>query len=204
MLSSVLHSDIAIEVSVKIIRAFVNMRHFINNNLINYKNIHDMLISHDNKINYIDNELKLLEEAFNKFEEKEMKNKLFYDGKLYDAYSFIIDILNKANNEIIIIDNYADKLVLDIIKNIDKNIILITKKNNNLKDIDINKYIKQYHNLKIIYSNLFHDRFIILDKNKLFLLGSSINYIGNKVTSIILIEDDLFKNDLLNKIKKLI
>ena len=57
MLSSVLHSDIAIEVSVKIIRAFVNMRHFINNNLINYKNIHDMLISHDNKINYIGNKV---------------------------------------------------------------------------------------------------------------------------------------------------
>ena len=203
MLAGILKSEKAIQISLKIVDQFIKMRKFIKGNIID-NNIYNMLINHDNKINYIDNELKLLEEAFNKFEEKEMKNKLFYDGKLYDAYSFIIDILNRANNEIIIIDNYADKLFLDIIKNIDKNTILITKNNNNLKDIDISKYNKQYHNLKIIYSNLFHDRFIILDKNKLYLLGSSINYIGNKVTSIILIEDDLFKNDLLNKIKKLI
>jgi hypothetical protein len=78
-----------------------------------------------------------------------MKNKLFYDGKLYNAYSCIIDILNDANSEIIIIDNYVDKLVLDIVKNINKNVILITKKNNNLNNIDIEKYNKQYHNLNL-------------------------------------------------------
>jgi hypothetical protein len=116
----------------------------------------------------------------------------------------IIKILNKAKNEIIIVDNYADYTLLEIISGINKNVKLITKKNNKLKDIDISKYNKQYHNLKIFYSNLFHDRFIILDKKIIYSIGSSVNHIGSKVTLISKIEEDEIKKVLLNKINKVI
>ena len=108
------------------------------------------------------------------------------------------------DKEVIIIDSYADKKVLDIISNIDKEIILITRKNNLLKEIDIEKYNKQYDNLKIIYDNTFHDRYIILDKNIFYHLGASINYIGNKTFSINIIEENIVKDLLIEKIKNLV
>ena len=114
----------------------------------------------------------------------------------------MIRILNKSKKEIIIIDNYADTTLLEIIRDIDKKITLITNKKL-LKEIDIEKYNKQYHNLNIIYSNDFHDRFIILDKEKVYHIGSSINHIGNKVFAINLIEEESIKELLINKIKML-
>ena len=182
MLATILHTPVAAEVSVNIMRAFVKMRKYISANLIEQDNMKNMLIKHDN-------EIKLLQESFSKLEEKEKINHVFYEGQIYDAYSLLIDIFKEAKKEIIIIDNYADKSILDMITNLNVKVIIVTKKFNLLKDIDIKKYNKQYHNLKVIYSDKFHDRFIILDKKVLYHSGASYKDLGNKCFAINKMED---------------
>ena len=196
MLAGILKSETAVKMSLKIVETFIKLRKYISNNLIEQQYINKLVLEHDSDI-------KLLQESFDKLEEKKLKNEIYFNGQIYDAYSKIIDMLNEGKNEVIIIDSYADKKVLDIISNIDKEVILITRKNNLLKEIDIEKYNKQYNNLKIIYDNTFHDRYIILDKNIFYHLGASINYIGNKTFSINIIEENIVKNLLIEKIKGL-
>ena len=193
MLATVLHTPVAAEVSVNIMRSFVKMRKYISVNLIEQDNMKNMLIKHDN-------EIKLLQESFSKLEEKEKINHIFYEGQIYDAYSLLIDIFKKANKEIIIIDNYADKSILDMITNLNVKVTIVTKKFNLLKDIDIKKYNKQYHNLKIIYSDKFHDRFIILDKKVLYHSGASYKDLGNKCFAITKIEDKWYLETIIKNI----
>ena len=193
MLSGLLKSDIAVKVNVQIIDAFVKMRKYISANLIEQDNMKNMLIKHDN-------EIKLLQESFLKLEEKEKINHIFYEGQIYDAYSLLIDIFKEAKKEIIIIDNYADKSILDMITNLNVKVIIVTKKFNLLKDIDIKKYNKQYHNLKVIYSDKFHDRFIIIDKKVLYHSGASYKDLGNKCFAINKIKDDEYLENILIKI----
>ena len=195
MLSTILKSKVAVETSIRIMDAFVKMRKYISENLIEQDNMKNMLIKHDN-------EIKLLQESFSKLEEKEKINHIFYEGQIYDAYSLLIDIFNEAKKEIIIIDNYADKSILDMITNLNVKVIIVTKKFNLLKDIDIKKYNKQYHNLKVIYSDKFHDRFIILDKKVLYHSGASYKDLGNKCFAINKIEDNEYLKNILKKIKE--
>ena len=195
MLSTILKSKVAVETSIRIMDAFVKMRKYISANLIEQDNMKNMLIKHDN-------EIKLLQESFSKLEEKEKINHIFYEGQIYDAYSLLIDIFKEAKKEIIIIDNYADKSILDMITNLNVKVIIVTKKFNLLKDIDIKKYNKQYHNLKVIYSDKFHDRFIILDKKVLYHSGASYKDLGNKCFAINKIEDNEYLKNILKKIKE--
>ena len=195
MLSTILKSKVAVETIIRIMDAFVKMRKYISANLIEQDNMKNMLIKHDN-------EIKLLQESFSKLEEKEKINHIFYEGQIYDAYSLLIDIFNEAKKEIIIIDNYADKSILDMITNLNVKVIIVTKKFNLLKDIDIKKYNKQYHNLKVIYSDKFHDRFIILDKKVLYHSGASYKDLGNKCFAINKIEDNEYLKNILKKIKE--
>lgn len=105
MLSGLLKSDIAVKVNVQIIDSFVKMRRYFANNISN----NEMLINHENRI-------LRLEKNFDNFNDKKEMNKIFFEGELYDAYSLILDIFNKSEKEIIIIDNYACKELLDILK----------------------------------------------------------------------------------------
>ena len=197
MLSSVLKTKIAAEVSVRIMRAFVKMRHYINNNENRLSNIEMKVIEHDKNI-------RLLQESFDKLSEKRKKSEIYFKGQIYDAYSKIIDIFNQTKQELIIIDTYADKKLLDIIKELNFNVIIITKKNNLLSKGSIEKYNEQYNNLKVIYDNTFHDRYFIIDNQKVYHCGTSINRIGHKTFSINSIEDKEVIYPLINKIKKLI
>ena len=190
MLSGLLKSDIAVKVNIQIIDAFVKMRKYFANTIIT----NEMLINHENRI------LKL-EESFDKLNEKEKINAIFYEGQIYDAYSLLIDIFKEAKKEIIIIDNYADKSILDMITNLNVKVTIVTKKFNLLKDIDIKKYNRQYHNLKVIYSDKFHDRFVILDKKVLYHSGASFKDLGNKCFAINKIEDNEYLKNILKKIK---
>lgn len=182
MLSGLLRSDIAVKVNIKIIDAFVKLKRYAS--LEN-----EMLINHENRI------LKL-EDAIDKMNEKEKVNSIFFEGQIYDAYSKIISILKLAKDNIIIIDSYADNTLLDIISKIDKKVTLICT-NKLLKNIDLDKYYKQYNNLKIIYNNSFHDRYFILDNSILYHCGTSINHLGHKIFGINKIEDDIMKNKLI-------
>ena len=186
MLSGLLKSDIAVKVNVQIIDAFVKMRKYISNNLINT----EMLINHENRI------LKL-EKAFNKLEEKEKINTIFFDGQIYDAYSLLMDIFNSAKKEIIIIDNYAGKELLDILKDVNKNITIVS---NNINETLRKKYEKEYSNIKFINNDSFHDRFIIIDKNKLYACGSSFKDLGKKCFAINEMNSKILTQKILDKI----
>ena len=197
MLSSVLKTKIAAEVSVRIMRAFVKMRHYINNNENRLSNVEMKVIEHDKNI-------RLLQESFDKLSEKRKKSEIYFKGQIYDAYSKIIDIFNETKQELIIIDTYEDKKLLDIIKELNFNVIIITKKNNLLSKESIEKYNEQYNNLKVIYDNTFHDRYFIIDNKTVYHCGTSINRIGYKTFSINSIDDKEVIYPLINKIKKLI
>ncbi len=197
MLASVLRTPVATKVSIGIMRAFVMMRKYISSELIEQKYINNLVIKHDEDI-------KLLQESFNKFEEKKKDNEIYFNGQIYDAYSKIVDILEESHDNIIIIDNYADKNVLDMIKNLKVDVTIICKNNGLLKKIDIDKYQKQYKNLKVVYNNDFHDRYIILDKKEIYHCGSSLNYAGSKTFSINKLEDKIVKNSLIKCILAII
>ena len=192
MLATILRTDIASRVSINIMRAFVLMRHFIGNNEYRLSNFETKIIDHDNRI-------KLLEECFDKFEEKE----LFLD-KIYDAYSTILDIFKSTKKELIIIDRYTDKSLLDIIKELKCSVILITSNKTKLTKLDIEKYNKTYNNLKIIYDESYHDRYFIIDRNTIYHSGNSINHIGYRKSNINLITDKKVKDVILNDINKII
>ena len=189
MLATVLKTKVAEEVSIKIMNAFVLMRKYISNNLIEQKYINNLVLEDHDKI-------KALEQSFSKMDEK--NNHLFFDGQIYDAYSLLIDIFNKAKEEIIIIDNYIDKYILDILSKTEKKVKIITNKYNNY---DYEKYREQYNNVELIINNTFHDRFIIIDKRILYHSGASFKDLGNKCFEISKIEDDDIVERLLDRLE---
>ena len=193
MLSSVLKTDVAEEVSIKIMDAFVAMKKIISNSLIEQKYINSLVLEHDTNI-------KLLQQSFNEFSSKEKVNHIFYDGQIYDAYSLLINILGMAKKEIIIIDNYAGKELFDITKNIMVNIKVYTK---NIDEIAIKKYRQEYSNIEIINTDIFHDRFIILDNSELYNIGSSLKDIGKKCSSINKIEDNTILKGLISRLENI-
>lgn len=190
MLSGLLKSDIAVKVNVQIIDAFVAMRQYISSTLVNQNFINGLVYKHDE-------EIKLLKDSFDRLQEKKKSNAIFFDGQIYDAYSLLLDILNSAKKEIIIIDNYAGKELLDILKQIDINVIIYSA---NMNETLIKKYINQYSNVEFFHNNKFHDRFIIIDKKIIYHCGSSFKDLGKKCFAINKMESDTILNDILNKI----
>jgi len=191
MLSAILKTDVAEEISIKIMDAFVAMKKIINTSLIEQKYFNELTIKNTEDI-------KLLQESFNKLNTKESNNHIFYEGQIYDSYSLVIDILSKARKEIIIIDNYAGKKLFDIIKNIKVNIKVYTE---NIDNTARKKYEKQYSNLEIINTDIFHDRFIIIDNKILYRSGASFKDLGKKCFAMTKIDDTKIIKDLLERLK---
>ncbi len=188
MLSTILKSKVAIQVSINIMDAFVEMRKYISDNLLEQKYINDLVLNHEERIN-------VLEATFDSF--KEENNHLFFKGQMYDAYSLMIDILNKSKKSIIIIDNYLDKSLLDILSKTNKKVIVVTDKYNN---DDYLKYNKEYNNVKLVINNDFHDRFIIIDESILYHCGASFKDLGNRCFEISRIDNDNILRSLLCEI----
>ena len=196
MLATVLRTPVAEEVSIRIMDAFVSMRKYISKNLVEHQNLYDLVLEDHHRINK-------LEDTFQKFEEKRKVHEIYFDGQIYDAYSKILDIFNGAKNELIIIDSYADKKILDIDKDLNIKVVIITRKNNLLKDSTIEEYHKEYHNLTLKYNDTFHDRYFILDNEIVYHCGASVNRIGYKTFSINLIDDSDMRDLLIDKINNI-
>ena len=182
MLATILKSKIATQVSIRIMDAFVAMRKYISSDLIEHSK---MLINHENRLN-------VLENTFDNFKDK--NNHIFFEGQIYDAYSLMIKIFDKALSSIIIIDNYIDKNILDILSKTNRKVILVTNKYNN---VDYEKYKEQYNNITLVVNNSFHDRFIILDKKTLYHSVASFKDLGKRCFAITKIES----KELLDKLK---
>ena len=168
------------------------MKQYISSSLIEQKYINELVLKDSKRLD-------LIEAALSEFKEK--NNHIFFEGQIYDAYSLLIDIFNKSKNHLIIIDNYIDKNLLDVLSKIDREIIIITNKYNNH---DYNKYKSQYNNIKLVINNTFHDRFIIIDKKILYHCGASFKDLGKKCFEISKIEDEDILENLLNKLYSII
>jgi len=191
MLATILKTPVATKVSISIMDAFVSMRKYISSNLLEQKYINNQVMQNTEDI-------KLLQESFKQFDKNKQLNEIFFKGQIYDAYSLLVDILNTASKNVIIIDNYIDKKFLDICSKINANVIIYT---NNIDKIDLEKYNKQYSNVELIITKSFHDRFIIIDNKELYHCGASFKDLGRKCFGINKIENDNVLKELLNNIK---
>ena len=189
MLSGLLKNEIAVQVSIKIMDAFVEMRKYINLN----KHLFEKVVTIESKMDkkFIEYDRKF-DEVFNQLQQEEnIKQRIFFDGQIYDAYSLIIDIIKKANKKILIIDNYIDDSVLKMLTKKNKNVgvVILTSDKSNIQKLDIKKFNKEYPILKVAKTNKFHDRFIVIDNKEMYHLGASIKDLGKKYFGINKIED---------------
>ena len=194
MLATILKSKVAAEISIRIMDTFVKMRHYINYN----KDVlpRKFLLLEEK----VDENTKRIDELFDKFNPKDIiKNSIFFENDIYDAYSILLDIFNRATKEIIIIDNYAGKELLDILKEVNKDIVIVSK---NINEALKTKYNKQYNNVIFIYNDSFHDRFIILDRYILYSCGSSFKDLGKKCFAINRFDDIEYLDKILKTIVK--
>lgn len=195
MLSGLLKNEVAVAVSINIMNAFVEMRRFLYNNgqvFERLTNIEYKMLEYDKKFDLIFNELQ-------KDRNSEFKQKIFFDGQIYDAYSLIINIIKKAREKILIIDNYIDDSILQMLvkKNKDVKVTILTSEKSNISKLDIQKFNKEYPILEIAKSNKFHDRFIVIDNKEIYHVGASLKDLGKKSFAISKIEDTEYIDKLL-------
>ena len=189
MLSGILKSEVAVQVSIKIMDAFVEMRKFMNIN----KSLFEKVVSIENKMDkkFIEQDKKF-DIIFDQLQlEENIKQRIFFQGQIYDAYSLIVDIIKKASKKILIIDNYVDDNILKMLtkKKNDVEVVILTSNKSNIQNIDIQKFNKEYPLLKVAKTNKFHDRFIVIDNKEMYHLGASIKDLGKKCFGINKIED---------------
>lgn len=203
MLATVLKGEVAEQQSIFIMRAFREMRRFIANNALLFE-----------KVSYI--ELKQLEyqkntdERFDKVfqyieDHAESEQKIFFDGQIYDAFSLITTIIQKAQNDIILIDGYVDVDTLNVLakKNAGSDVTIFTYASAPLTNKDVENFNAQYPTLTVKKTQVFHDRFIILDGTVVYHIGASIKDAGKKCFGVSLINDSGVVEDLLNRLKNI-
>ncbi|KIM11785.1 MAG: DNA-binding protein [Sulfurovum sp. FS08-3] len=180
MLSAVLKSTVAVDISVKIIRAFVEMRKIIGSNSLLFAKMEAL---EKRQITY---ELKTdekIEQILNALEEKNKKPNegIFYDGQIYDAYAFVNGLLKSAKKEVVFIDNYIDDTVFTLFSkypNIRFKIYTTTLSKQ--LSLDYQKYKAQYKNIELQEFKKAHDRFLILDGVEIYHIGASLKDLGKK------------------------
>lgn len=197
MLSAVLKSDIAVEVSVKIMSSFVEMRRFLLSNQELFSRLDRI------EIKQLETDRKF-EEVFNYIAANtEVKQNIFFNGQIYDAFSFIVGLIRKAKKKIILIDNYVDVYTLNILrkKNQGVDVVIATAGKGSLSAKDIIKFNAQYSKLSVKTTTDFHDRFLVIDKTEVYHIGASIKDAGKKSFGITKIEDKDLIQSLINKVR---
>mgnify|MGYP006378322605 FL=1 len=192
MLSSVLRSQTAIEMNIRIMRAFTSMRHIVANNEIIFQRIAN--------IEYHQIEIdKRIDEVFKKIEQKSPQQGIFFDGQIFDAYHFVSDLIRKANKTIILIDNYIDDSVLTLLdkRNYNVSATIYTQRISEQLKLDIKRHNEQYPDIIVRCFVKSHDRFLIID-NELYHIGASIKDLGKKWFAFTLMKD-ISPYDILQK-----
>ncbi len=200
MLASVLHSDIAINVSINIMRSFIEMRKFIGNDALLFERISNVELK---QLEYQKVTNEKLEQIFNYISEHEETNqKVFFEGQIYDAFNLIVSLIQKANSEIILVDGYVDLKTLNLFskKKPEVSVTVYTHKNTKLTNIDVENFNAQYPILEMKYTEEFHDRFLVLDRRSAYHVGASLKDAGKKCFGINRIEDINIINDILKQL----
>lgn len=202
MLSSVLKSDEAVEISINIMNAFVKMRRFVANNSLFFDRINNLELK---QIQMEKETNKKFDEIFSYISSKsEDDQKVFFEGQIFDAFSLIVSLIEKANTLIILIDNYVDVSgTLNILTKKKENVKveIYTSSKTKLTYQDITKFNSQYGGLIVKSNDSFHDRFLILDNSILYHIGASIKDAGKKCFGIAIIEDKSILNNILLHLK---
>jgi hypothetical protein len=177
MLSAVLRSDTAIQVSIQIMQTFVTMRKFLINNASVFQRLDHI------ELKQLKTDEKL-EQIFKALETGQIQphQGVFFDGQIFDAYSFVSSLIREAKKSIILIDNYVDDTVLALLSKRNMHVIatIYTLKINLQLDLDLKKYNSQYPEIKIFELREAHDRFLILDEKELYHFGASLKDLGKK------------------------
>lgn len=201
MLSAVLRSDVAIQVSINIMNAFVEMRRFIANNALLFERISNVELK---QLEYQKKTDEKLEQIFEYIADHEESNqKVFFDGQIYDAFSLIVSLIQKAEKEITLIDGYVDVGTLNLLSKKKDNVTVTvyTLKRTKLSKTDVDNFNMQYPTLNVKYTSVFHDRFLILDRKTAYHIGASLKDAGKKCFGINLIEDAGIIRDILQRLE---
>ncbi len=203
MLATVLKGEVAERQSIYIMRVFREMKHFIANNKLLFEKVSNIELK---QLEYQKNTDERLDMVFQYIDEHtESEQKIFFDGQIYDALSLITSIIRKASNEIILIDGYADIDTLSILakKNTGVDVKIYTYSSAGITNTDISKFNAQYPALIVKKTQVFHDRFIILDGQTAYHIGASIKDAGKKCFAISLIKDPGLVAELLSRLSSI-
>ena len=183
MLSSVLRSDTAIEVNIRIMRAFTSMRRFLLNNAEVFQRLSTMEYHQLEMQQHLIESDKRIEEVFRRLDEGDTKPKqgVFYNGQVYDAYTFVSDLVKSAKTSIILIDNYVDETVLTLFDKRQEGVsaIIYTQQISRQFQLDLDRHNAQYAPIDVEVFRLSHDRFLCID-NDVYHVGASIKDLGKK------------------------
>ena len=183
MLSSVLRSQTAIEVNIQIMRAFVSMRHFMVNNASVFSRLETIEYHQQEMQQHLQESDKRIEEVFRRLDEGNAKPKqgVFYNGQVYDAYTFVSDLIKSTKKRIVLIDNYVDETVLTLLDKRDNNVsaIIYTQQISRQFQLDIDRHNAQYAPIDVETFHLSHDRFLCIDDD-VYHIGASIKDLGKK------------------------
>lgn len=195
MLSSVLKSETAIQVSIQIIKAFVSMRHFLQNNMQLFNEI--VLLKH----HQIESD-KRIDELFNLMDKYKIDDTqgIFFQGQIFDAYAKFESFIAQAQKEIILIDNYVNLSILERFakKKPNVNIKIWTNPKTSLTSQDIQKFNSQYPTLTVYHTTKIHDRFLIIDQTILYHIGASLKDLGKKCFAFEILDNALIPHLLAN------
>lgn len=193
MLSSVLRSQTAIEMNIRIMRTFTAMRHFVANN--------EMVFQRISNLEYRQIEMdKRIDEVLEKLEPNPTQQGIFFDGQVFDAYHFVSNLIRKASNTIILIDNYIDDSVLTLLdkRKLNVSATIYTQKISEQLKLDIKRHNEQYSEISVKCFSKSHDRFLIIDE-ELYHIGASIKDLGKKWFAFTLMKD-ILPDEILQKI----
>lgn len=183
MLSSVLRSDTAIEVNIRIMRAFTSMRHFLLNNAEVFQRLSTMEYHQLEMQQHLQESDKRIEEVFRRLDEGNAKPKqgVFYNGQIYDAYTFVSDLIKCAKRRIVLIDNYVDETVLTLLdkRGAEVSAVIYTQQIGRQFQLDIDRHNDQYAPVEVNTFRLSHDRFLCIDDD-VYHIGASIKDLGKK------------------------
>ena len=183
MLSSVLRSQTAIDVNIQIMRAFVSMRHFMVNNASVFSRL-ETIEYHQLEMQQHQQETdKRIDEVFRRLDEGNAKPKqgVFYNGQVYDAYTFVSDLIKSTKKRIILIDNYVDETVLTLLDKRENCVsaVIYTQQISRHFQLDIDRHNAQYAPIDVETFRLSHDRFLCIDDD-VYHIGASIKDLGKK------------------------
>ena len=184
MLFAVLRSEVAVNVSVKIMRTFVEMSRFFANNSLLFEQMSEIRAK---QLEYQKSTDEKFDEIFIYISEhEEVSQRIFFEGQIYDAFSLLTQLVSKAEKSIVLIDNYVDIGTLNILakKNANVKVVIYTLKRTKLSQEYINNFNHQYKSLLVNYTNMFHDRFLIIDDSLAYHVGASLKDAGKKCFAI--------------------